>query len=319
MTTRKLNMKWTRKTATAGTSHACFGHLLAFTIALASIAVRPLGAATVDVFPGVGTPLQDAIDAAAPGDNLVLHAGTFTEAIVISKSLKLYAALGAQPVIDAGSSGGFAVDIDADDVSMKGSGSYGRANDNPITIKCGAAGGVRIHNRTRVRLKQVRAGTLGGCDVHTVPVGLDILGSTQLKLTRVDMFGAIACHVRQEAAGSKIVMKRMFCSGNTAGAVFEDIAPGAVPGGAGIKVIGGTFVGAEISSLDGMDLINADGILMKKNVMTPGGSLGLGLTLDAGSDNNLIVKNYTIDGATDAGSGNCWRDNQGPGLPTSCP
>src|SRR6516225_11219014 len=46
-------------------------------------------ATTVVVPPGPGTPVQDAIDAAQPGDTIRLTLGDYPEEIVITKALKL--------------------------------------------------------------------------------------------------------------------------------------------------------------------------------------------------------------------------------------
>src|SRR5262245_59983149 len=80
-------------------------------------------AVTVVVTPGPGTPLQDAIDAAAPGAKLILD-GTFAEAIVIRKPLTLR---GSQrfgvPALDASSTRApITVDIESDGVKLHGSG-----------------------------------------------------------------------------------------------------------------------------------------------------------------------------------------------------
>jgi len=45
------------------------------------------GASVFNVSPGPGTPLQDAIDAASPGDTIRLANGVFHEAIEIDKPL----------------------------------------------------------------------------------------------------------------------------------------------------------------------------------------------------------------------------------------
>src|SRR5437899_1133344 len=85
--------------------------------------VAPVAAwsTTVVVAPGPGTPLQDAINAAAPRSKLLLQGGTFTEAIVINKALSLSAApMQTQVIIDASSTNAaFAVDITADRVELK--------------------------------------------------------------------------------------------------------------------------------------------------------------------------------------------------------
>jgi len=46
-------------------------------------------ATTFFVAPGPGTPFQDAIDAAAPGDVVRLASGTYPEHVTITKALQL--------------------------------------------------------------------------------------------------------------------------------------------------------------------------------------------------------------------------------------
>jgi nitrous oxidase accessory protein NosD len=87
-------------------------------IALAVMADRPAGAAVIDVFPGAGTPFQDAIDAAADGDMLVVHAGTYNEGLVVDRSLEIVAPPGAPFVYVDPPGKAYGLDIAADGVEI---------------------------------------------------------------------------------------------------------------------------------------------------------------------------------------------------------
>ncbi|MHC1574330.1 MAG: S-layer protein domain-containing protein [Candidatus Methanogasteraceae archaeon] len=58
------------------------------------------GATTWDVYQGDGTPIQDAIDDAEPGDTIYVHAGTYVENLVVRKSLTLVGENRSTTVID---------------------------------------------------------------------------------------------------------------------------------------------------------------------------------------------------------------------------
>src|SRR5258706_10515640 len=62
------------------------GSTLAFSALLAATVAR---GTTFVVPPGPGTPVQDAIDAASPGDTIRLTAGTYPEHLFIAKGIKL--------------------------------------------------------------------------------------------------------------------------------------------------------------------------------------------------------------------------------------
>ena len=68
-----------------------------------------------------------------------------------------------------------------------------------------------------------------------------------------------------------------------------------------------------------MRLVAADGVKLRGNTIQ--GSIGgfASIELDAASDNNLILRNEIGPGVFDAGTGNCWRGNTGPDVPTTCP
>src|SRR5262245_5010506 len=60
------------------------------TVALAVLLCAPLAhGRTILVPPGPGTPIQDAIDAASPGDTIRLSLGLYPERLVITKPIKI--------------------------------------------------------------------------------------------------------------------------------------------------------------------------------------------------------------------------------------
>lgn len=82
----------------------------------------PIGGATSTHFVAAGASIQDAVDAAEPGDTVVVAAGTYSENVTIDKALTLQSKDGADvTIIDGGSaSGAFAVKVTASGVTIDG-------------------------------------------------------------------------------------------------------------------------------------------------------------------------------------------------------
>ena len=77
------------------------------------------GATTWDVYPGEGTPIQDAIDGAAEGDTIYVHAGTYVENLVVHKSLALVGENRSTTVIDGDGSADI-IRVCADGCTIRG-------------------------------------------------------------------------------------------------------------------------------------------------------------------------------------------------------
>jgi nitrous oxidase accessory protein len=58
-------------------------------LVLITMSTPNASAATWDVYPGPGTPLQDAIDDASAGDTILVHAGLYQEIIQVGKTLTI--------------------------------------------------------------------------------------------------------------------------------------------------------------------------------------------------------------------------------------
>jgi parallel beta-helix repeat protein len=77
------------------------------------------GATTWDVYPGEGTPIQDAIDGAAEGDTIYVHAGMYVENLVVHKSLALVGENRSTTVIDGDGSADI-IRVCADGCTIRG-------------------------------------------------------------------------------------------------------------------------------------------------------------------------------------------------------
>ncbi len=175
--------------------------IFAIGIGFASLAqAAPAHAATRMVSPGPGTPLQDAINAAEPGDTLILKTpAIFHEAIVIDKRLTMAAASGNANIIPPCGSG-TGITIAASRVKLRHLIVYGTASTaisihgqhdvqltslhlhpNDLTEPCAQDGeiGINVDNSEKVRVNQISAydstgvGNFTTAFVHIADVGVD--------------------------------------------------------------------------------------------------------------------------------------------------
>ncbi len=258
------------------------------------LAAGPADARRVVISTGPGTPVQDAIDAAGPGDTLRLTAGTYPEAIVIDKPLRLE---GRGAIIDGGCASSTAVQIAADAVSLR-----------KLTVRGGnfytldATG----RDRTVIDRLSVQPSCVG------VEYGINVFQGRNMRIRNnaiVDPagFGDAAIYIGGTPPDADLRVEKNAITGpNDRGIIVEDSSdlPGRPVGvrvrkntitgaGTGIWVFGSTF--AEIVA------------------NTVSGSTNAGIELTVNSADNLITGNRLSGNdpdVLDAGTDNCWRHNQ---------
>ena len=278
---------------------------LATLVALLGIAVGRAGAATLIVAPGPGSPVQDAIDAAQPGDRVVLSAGVYDEAIAITKPLKL---VGNPPlgtvVLDAGCAAPIALEVASDGVAIQ-----------RIVIRRGAVSDVALNGVSTVRLTDVWThgpGFSGGCP--GTQYGLDVTRSSQVSVRRsvfvgstgaaATGYGGAAIYVHGIADGAEVAILKTNGLSSRYGILVGDISGGAAARTLAVKKCG--FARNDTGVL----LADADGTRIIGNDVQDNGTAGI--SVDSGSDENLLVGNRVTGSATDvsdAGVSNCWIGN----------
>jgi hypothetical protein len=261
-------------------------------------------ASRIEVFPGPGTPIQDAIDAAHPGDRIVLHAGAYDEPVVVDKPLQLTTEPDASVALGPGADVPGVLQLRADDVSV----TVGRRA--TLTISGGSVAAVLVEHVTGVTLRGIEAS--GGNQ------GLEVRDAARVTIRDCNLSGArTGVHLADIAPGARVTVAGGFAFGSVSGALLDEVAPGAGLGRSGVS-IKGAFVTGGCGGVS-VRLVDADGVALRRNRIA--GSIGCiaSIDVDASSANNRITRNDIGPGAVDAGSGNCWRNNAGTGLPTTCP
>lgn len=287
----------------------------------------PAAAKVSDVFPGPGTPLQDAIAAASPKDTLRVHLGTYDGAIVIDKPLKLIAK--DRAIIDAGCTEPTTVTIASDDVRMAG-----------FSLRGATFSQLEVGAHDRVKLE-----TIGGIpDCVGVQHGIRAVGAKRLLIRKTSysqfdtlnrglgchqpltpqerLFAGAAVYVRDTPADARIQIKEAFMCLVSTGIRLENVA--ALPVGPPPVLLQRNAVQA---AYRGLQLVAADRVTIQASrirSLQPGAIAGI--DLDAASDDNVLAQN-TIEGfpadVVDAGTSNCWRPSNhyttGSVPTTGCP
>ena len=280
-------------------------------LALAIVAAIGLAdvsaAAIVEVFPGAGTPLQDGIDAALPGDTVLVHGGSYLESITIAKSLRLARAADGAVTVDAGCGAASAVSIEADGVVLDGT---------DLIFRGGTVADIDIQNRDRVTIRG-EISAYGFCP--GVQYGVNVVNSTRVRLNAVTAIGYgnayahAAIHVAAIPVGGRVKVTDSGGAGALRGILVESC-----PFGSRVVLRSNRVVGYSFPVTDGIVLEGADGVRVLLNTVSAVG--GRGRSLDAASDDNRLTANVIINAANgdaaDAGTSNCWLRNQ---CATICP
>ena len=271
---------------------------LVFVLLLLGSAVD-VGAITIDVVPGPGSPLQDAIDAAPLGATLRVHQGTYPGPVVVNKALKFKNASD-DPFpfveIDADCMAATALDIVAERVKIKMHGDVKGATSQAIRVaanhvkvqdlgtepSCSAGDGIRVESASNVTVSARAAAftTIEGWEAGVRFVDLPIGAGVKLLTTRHPLL--------------------VLASGPTGvGLVLENCANGSPSRRSGIEI---RSIGAR-GTVGPVRFVASDGVISRSVGYDAVGPAMM--VLDADSDNNFLMAGSIFANIVNDGSGNC--------------
>ncbi len=276
-----------------------------FRIALGSalislvVGVGVAGATTRIVPPGPGTPIQDAIDASAPGDTIRLLIGEYDEKIVVTKALKIRGVRSTSPSADdttmlKGDCGtGPVITVAADDVQVRG-----------ILVQFDNEGGVDVVGRARVKLKDVFVAS--NCATVTRPA-FNIEQSTRVTMDHIWAAGinarpvpTVGVRIASTPQSGRVRLRTSITGGYDAGVLLDNNAIVSVR-------VSTSYING---STRGVLFQNTSRAIVDHNHVQV--NTASGIEIDAGSSGNLILRNQFDENGTDVvdnGASNCWRNN----------
>lgn len=256
-----------------------------------SLHAAPASARRIVVVPGPGTPLQDGIAAAGPGDTVRVGPGMYFESITINKPLKMF---GRNAIIDAGCGQTTAVLIAANAVTIRN-----------LEVRGGNFYGIDATARDRTVIDRVKVvpTCLG------VEYGINVFQGTNMRIRGntiegVNGFGDAGIYVGGTPPDADLRIERNILNApNNRGIIVEDSLD--TPGRpVAVRVRKNEITGANV----GIFVFGSNGVEILTNRITGGTGAGIEITLN--SHNNILKGNRLIGNnpdVLDAGTGNCWR------------
>jgi parallel beta-helix repeat protein len=267
---------------------------------LLALLVSPLPAGAthrvIHVHPGPQA-ISNAIDVAHGGDVIVIHEGRYPEHVVVDKRLRLRAAAGATPVIDAGCSSAAAIDVTAHGVTIRG-----------LKVIGGTYYEIDVAFVNNVAIKDTR--TRDTCGNAYYGVNVYQAGSTVVAGGRARGFTDAGIYVGSIDHGT-IVVRNNEVLKNNRGIIIQAVHPG-IALVVGNRAHDNTAPG--LGPPTGIWLNEADGVLVRDNAANDNGVYGIHLEgSGSSSDDNVLRQNIALGNGDldvlDEGSGNCFSNN----------
>jgi parallel beta-helix repeat protein len=270
--------------------------LIVLALAMAAVQMPGLASAStrtvIDVFPGKHALLQ-ALTKANPHDVLNLHAGTYKDAITITKTdITLRAAGDGGVTIDGKCAQTATIEVEADGFDLQG----------PMTVKGGDFYEVDFAFVSRGSIGSVMLKDSCGeaeYGVNLFQTGpLQVVGNTA---TGFDDAGVYVGGIINTGSGQLLVWDNEVYNSNR-GIIVEDSFNVDI-------LLYANMLHDNVTS--GIHLTNTDGIALRHNIAMDNGTYGI--DLDSSSDNNTVIRNTAWDNEFDlanAGNGNCFKRNK---------
>jgi parallel beta-helix repeat protein len=277
----------------------CSALLIAFGASRNAATVSAATRNTIEVYPGRHA-LSKALSNVHAGDILNIHAGTYPEAVTISKRVRLQAAGDGVVTVDGQCQTRFTITVQHNGVVIDG-------------LRIVGANVGYGDFPSEVNFTNILTGTLKNSvlrDTCDAEYGVNVFSSSHIRIIHNNAVGFSDAGIYiggiTSTPGGALAARRNFTHGNNRGIIVEDSS------GATIRVGANTIRNNDTS---GIFLHNSDGIILNGNTLSHKLTTDVtyGIELDANSDNNQVAKNsshgHTFDLANEGGSNNCFQDN----------